>query len=124
LAGALPSCHRRELGGVGPHRLRGRLGGTPVLEPVEPLGARLDAHRDAVVRWPIPAISSPNHGWVVSKALPPAIRGNSMARSTSPASSSCPMTPEPPSSATWPARSVIDLMRRRSSALAAAAREK
>src|SRR5690606_15616431 len=112
----------RELRLVRPHRLLGGLERTPALEPLEQLRACLDAQRCAVC--PMPARSSVNQAWLVSKALPPAMRGNSIARSTSPFSSSWPMTPEPPSRATCTARSVIDLMRRRSSAFAAAAREK
>lgn len=40
-----------------------------------------------------------NHGSVTSNALPPLIRSNSIARSSSPRSSSCPMTPDSPRSA-------------------------
>ena len=43
--------------------------------------------------WPMVFRTSPNHGTCTSKALPPLMRGNSIARSASPFSSSCPITP-------------------------------
>ena len=74
--------------------------------------------------WPMPLSSSPYQSAVMSNGLPPLIRSNSIARSSSPRSSSCPITPGSPRSAESTAKSVIDLINSRSRSLAAAEREK
>ena len=54
---------------------------------------------DGAQAWPISRSRSVNHGTDTSNVLPPAIRSNSIARSSPPRSSSCPTTPNSPRNA-------------------------
>ena len=65
-------------------------------EEIEQQGERII---DAGQAWPMSRSRSVNHGTDASNALPPAIRSNSIARSSSPRSSSWPTTPDSPRSA-------------------------
>ena len=74
--------------------------------------------------WPMLSNNAENQGAPMSNGLPPLIRSNSIARSSSPRSSSCPTRPASPRSAASTAKSVMDLINSRSRWLAAADLEK